>query len=57
VTAEVEAGPDGQPEIRKPEIGRRELIALLAMATALTALGIDLMLPAVSYTHLRAHET
>ena len=28
------------------EIGRRELIALLAMATALTALGIDLMLPA-----------
>ena len=27
-------------------IGRRELIALLAMATALTALGIDLMLPA-----------
>ena len=28
------------------EIGRGELIALLAMATALTALGIDLMLPA-----------
>ena len=30
----------------RSEIGRRELIALLAMATALTALGIDLMLPA-----------
>lgn len=29
-----------------PEISRRELIVLLAMATALTALGIDLMLPA-----------
>ena len=33
-------------ETTRPEIGRRELIALLAMATALTALGIDLMLPA-----------
>ena len=31
---------------RSGEIGRRELIALLAMTTALTALGIDLMLPA-----------
>lgn len=41
VTAEVEVGP-----APKPEIGRRELIAMLAMATALTALGIDLMLPA-----------
>lgn len=30
----------------RDEIGRGELIALLAMATALTALGIDLMLPA-----------
>lgn len=34
------------PAIERPEIGRRELITLLAMATALTALGIDLMLPA-----------
>ncbi len=34
------------PTVQRREIGRRELIALLAMATALTALGIDLMLPA-----------
>ena len=38
--------PAASTDEDETEISRRELIALLAMATALTALGIDLMLPA-----------
>ena len=38
--------PAASHDADQTEISRRELIALLAMATALTALGIDLMLPA-----------